>query len=54
MMGDIKVRRPVASHFEHGEDFGLIVHKSPFTADEKHPLVLRDDMFELLEGLLEF
>ena len=48
-MGDINVRRPVASHFEHGVDFGLIVHKSPFMADEKDPLVLSNYIFELLE-----
>ena len=49
-MGDvINVRRPVASRFEHGVDFGLIVHKSPFMADEKDPLVLSNYIFELLE-----
>ena len=48
-MGDINVRRPVASHFEHGVDFGLIVHKFPFMADEKGPLVLSNYIFELLE-----
>ena len=48
-MGDINVRRPVASHFEHGVDFGLIVHKSPFMADKKDPLVLSNYIFELLE-----
>ena len=29
-MGDGSVRRPVASHFDKGVDFGLIIHKSPF------------------------
>ena len=48
-MGDTTVRRPVASHFEHGVDFGLIIHKSPFMADEKHPLVPRNYIFELRE-----
>ena len=40
----------MASCFEHGVDFGLIVHKSPFMADEKEPLVLSNHIFELLEG----
>ena len=48
-MGDVNVRRPVATGFEHGVDFGLIVHKSPFMADEKDPLVLSNYIFELLE-----
>ena len=48
-MGDINVRRSVASHFEHGVDFGLIVHKSPFMADENDPLVVSNYIFELLE-----
>ena len=48
-MGDVNTRRPVASRFEHGVDFGLIVHKSPFMADEKDPLVLSNYIFELLE-----
>ena len=48
-MGDTTVRRPVASHFEKGVDFGLIVHKYPFMADEKDPLVLSNYIFELLE-----
>ena len=48
-MGDINLRRPMASPFEHGVDFGLIVHKSPFMADEKDPLVLSNYIFELLE-----
>ena len=48
-MGDTTVRRPVASHFEKGVDLGLIVHKSPFMADEQDPLVLRNYIFELLE-----
>ena len=30
-------------------DFGLIIHKSPFMADEKDPLVLSNYIFELLE-----
>ena len=47
-MGDINVRRPVASRFEHGVDFGLIVHKSPFMAEKDH-LVLSNYIFELLE-----
>ena len=40
----------MASHFEKGVDFGLIVHKYPFMADEKDPLVLSNCIFELLEG----
>ena len=48
-MGDTTVRRPVASHFEKGVDFGLIIHKSPFMAAEKDPLVLSNYIFELLE-----
>ena len=48
-MGEINVRRPVASHFEHGVNLGLIVHKSPFMADEKDPLVLSNYIFDLLE-----
>ena len=47
-MGDTTVRRPGASHFEKGVDFGLIVHKSPFTADKKDPLVRSNYIFELL------
>ena len=39
-MGDANVRRPVATRFEHGVDFGLLVHKSPFMADKRDPLVL--------------
>ena len=48
-MGDMNVRCPVASRFEHGGDFGLIVHKSPFMADEKDPLLLSNYILELLE-----
>ena len=39
----------MASRFEHGVDFGLIVHKSPFMTDEKDPLALSNYIFELLE-----
>ena len=48
-MGDANVRRPVATRFEHGVDFGLLVHKSPFMADKRDPLVLSYYIFELLE-----
>ena len=48
-MGDVSVRRPVATRLEHGVDFGLIVHKSPFMADDKDPLVFSNYIFELLE-----
>ena len=48
-MGDTTVRRPVASHFEKGVDFALIVRKSPFMAHEKDPLVPSNHIFELLE-----
>ena len=48
-MGDANVRRPVATRFEHGVDFGLLVHKSPFTAGKRDPLVLSNYIFELLE-----
>ena len=49
-MGDTTVRRPVAHHFKKGVDFGLIIHKSPFMADEEVPLVLSNYIFELLEA----
>ena len=45
-MGDVNTRRPVASRFEHGVGFGLIVHKSPFMADGKDPLVLNNYIFK--------
>ena len=51
-MGDANVRRPVATRFEHGVtcvDFGLLVHKSPFMADKRDPLVLGNYIFQLLE-----
>ena len=48
-MGDANVRRPVATRFEHGVDFGLLVHKSPFMADKRDPLVLSNYILELLE-----
>ena len=48
-MGDANVRRPVATRFEHGVDFGLLVHKSPFMADKRDPLVLSNYIFELLK-----
>ena len=48
-MGDANVRRPVVTRFEHGVDFGLLVHKSPFMADKRDPLVLSHYIFELLE-----
>ena len=51
-MGDTTVRCPVASHFEKGVDFGLIIHKSPCMADEKDPLVLSNYIYELLEANL--
>ena len=35
-----QVRRPLASPFEKGVDFGLIIHRSPFMADDKDPLVI--------------
>ena len=47
-MDDTNVTRPVASHFEKGVDFGLIIHKSPFMADEKDRVVLSNYIFELL------
>ena len=43
------VRRPMASHFEKGVDFGLVIHKSPYMADEKDHLVLSSYIFEFLE-----
>ena len=49
-MGYTTLRRPVASHFEKGVDLGLIIHKFPFMADEKDPLVLSNYIFELLEA----
>ena len=48
-MCDTTVRCPVARHFEKGVNLGLIVHKSPFMADEKDPLVLSNYIFDLLE-----
>ena len=48
-MGDANVRRPVATCFEHGVEFGPLVHKSPFMADKRDPLVLSNYLFELLE-----
>ena len=48
-MGDTSVRRPVASHFEKGMDFGLIVDQSSFIAEDKDPPVLRNEILELLE-----
>ena len=48
-MGDTQLRRPVASPFEKGVDFGLIIHCSPFMMDDKDPLVLSTYIFELLE-----
>ena len=48
-MGDANVRRPVATCFEHGVDFGFLVHMSPFMADKRDPLVLSNYIFELLE-----
>ena len=48
-MGDANVRRPVATRFEHGVDFGHLVHKSPFMAEKRDPLVLSNYIFELLE-----
>ena len=48
-MGDANVRRSVATRFEHGVDFGLLVHESPFMADKRDPLVLSNYIFKLLE-----
>ena len=48
-MGDTQVRSPMASHFEKGVDLGLIIHESPFMADDKDPLVLSNYILELLE-----
>ena len=48
-MSDANLRRPVATRFQHGVDFGLLVHKSPFMADKRDPLVLSNYIFELLE-----
>ena len=39
----------MATRFEHGVDFGLLVHKSPFMADKRDPLVLSNYIFELLQ-----
>ena len=44
-MGNTSVRCLVASRFEKGVDFGLIIHKSPFMADEKDPLILSNYIF---------
>ena len=48
-MGDSTVRRPVATPFDKGVDFGLIVHKNPLMADDKDPLGRNNYIFELLE-----
>ena len=48
-MDDTTVRHPVASHYEWCVDFGRIIHKAPFMADEKDPLVLSNYIFKLLE-----
>ena len=48
-MGDANVRRPVATRFERGEDFGLVVHKSPFMPHQRDPLVLSNYIFQLLQ-----
>ena len=48
-MGDTQVRHLVASPFEKAVDFGPIIHRSPFMADDKDPLVLSNYIFELLE-----
>ena len=48
-IGDSQVRRPMASHFDKGVDFGLIIHRSPFMVQEKDPLVLNNYIFELLK-----
>ena len=49
MMGDANVRLSVGTRFEHGVDFGVLVHKSPFMADKRDPLFLSNYIFELLE-----
>ena len=43
------MRRPVVSLFENGVDCGLVIHCSPFMADDKDPLALSNYIFELLE-----
>ena len=48
-MADTQVRRPVASRFQKGVDFGFIIHCSPFMVDDKDPMVLSNYIFELLE-----
>ena len=48
-MGDTQVRHRVASPFEKRVDFGLMIHHSPFMADDKDPLVVSNYIFELLE-----
>ena len=48
-MGDADVRPPVATRFDHCVDLLLLVHKSPFMADKRDPLVLSNYILELLE-----
>ena len=48
-MGDVNVRRPMVTRFEHGVHFGLIVHKSSFMANQKDPLDLSNYILQLLE-----
>ena len=47
-MGVNRVRRPLASKFDKGVDFELIIHKSPFMVEDNDPLVLSNHIFELL------
>ena len=39
----------MASHFDKGMEFGLIIHRSPFMVEDKDPSVLSNYIFELLE-----
>ena len=40
-MGDTRVSRPLASHFERVVDFGRMIYHSPFMVEAKDHLGLR-------------
>ena len=50
-----QMSRPVASHFDKGVDFGLIIHRSHFMVQEKDPSVLSKYMLlEVNPGVARF
>ena len=50
MLGDTSVSRLIASIFEKSVDFGLIIHKSTFMAEDKDPVLQSNYIFELWEA----